>query len=84
MANILIVAEHDGKSLNPSTSKTVAAAATIADATIDVLVLAENGSSIAEQAASLESVARVLVADDPANAHPVAAIQAPQVVVTTG
>jgi electron transfer flavoprotein alpha subunit len=80
MAKILIVAEHDGATLNPSTAKTVAAAATIADATIDVLVLAENGAPVAGQAAALAPVSRVLVADDAANAHPVAAIQAPQVV----
>jgi electron transfer flavoprotein alpha subunit len=79
MAKILVVAEHDGKAINPSTAKTISAAATIADSSIDVLVLAETGAPVAEQAAAIESVTRVLVADDPANAHPLAAIQAPQV-----
>jgi electron transfer flavoprotein alpha subunit len=79
MAKILVIAEHDGKAINPSTAKTISAAATIAGSSIDVLVLAEAGAPVAEQAAALESVTRVLVADDPANAHPLAAIQAPQV-----
>ena len=80
MASILIVAEHDGKTLNSSTAKTIAAAATIPDSTIDVLILAAAGAPVAEQAAALEGVSRVLVNDDPANAHPLAAVQAPQVV----
>jgi electron transfer flavoprotein alpha subunit len=79
MAKILVISEHDGKAINPSTAKTISAAATIAGSSIDVLVLAEAGAPVAEQAAALESVTRVLVADDPANAHPLAAIQAPQV-----
>ena len=76
MAKILIVAEHDGQALNSSTAKTVAAAATLNDPNIDVLVLAEAGAPVAEQAAKLQSVDRVLVVEDATNAHAIAAGQA--------
>ena len=79
MAKILIVAEHDGQALNSSTAKTVAAAATLNDPNIDVLVLAEAGAPVAEQAAKLQSVDRVLVVEDATNAHAIAAGQAPQI-----
>jgi len=81
MANrILIVAEHDGTKLNPSTAKCVGCASKIPDASIDILVLAANGAAIAAQAAALAGVARVLRSDHAANAEPVAAVLAPQVV----
>jgi hypothetical protein len=38
MAKILIVAEHDGSLLNPSTAKTITCANSIEGAEIDVLV----------------------------------------------
>ena len=80
MAKILVVAEHDGQTLNPSTAKTVAAAATIDGAEIDVLVLAESAAAVAAEAAALTPVNRVLTAESEAYAHALAAQQAPQVV----
>ena len=41
MSKILVVAEHDGSSLNASTAKCVACAAQIPDAEIDVAVFAD-------------------------------------------
>ena len=79
MAKILVVAEHDGQALNPSTAKTVAAAATIDGAEIDVLVLAQSAAAVAAEAAALEPVSRVLTAESEAFAHALAAQQAPQV-----
>ena len=84
MAKILVVAEHDGRTLNPSTAKTVAAAATISGAEIDVLVLAESAGAAASEAAALESVTRVLAAENPAYKHALAAQQAPQVAGLAG
>jgi electron transfer flavoprotein alpha subunit len=78
MSKILVIAEHDGTRLNPSTAKCVTCAAAVGGS-IDVLVLAVDGSSVAAQAAALAGVARVLVVDDAANAEPLAAILAPQV-----
>jgi electron transfer flavoprotein alpha subunit len=79
MSKILIVAEHDGTRLNPSTAKCVTCAAHMPDAAIDVLVLAADGSAVAAQAAALAQVGKVLVAENPANAEPLAAVQAPQI-----
>ena len=80
MAKILVIAEHDGQTLNPSTAKTVAAASTIGDSEIDVLVLAESAGPVAAEAASLQAVSRVLTLEHDANKPASAAQQAPQVV----
>jgi electron transfer flavoprotein alpha subunit len=79
MNRILIVAEHAGGKLNPSTPKCVTCALGIPDARIEVVVLAADGGAVAAEAAALEGVSRVLRVDNPANAHPVAAVLAPQV-----
>jgi electron transfer flavoprotein alpha subunit len=80
MSTILVIAEHMGGKLNPSTPKCVSCAATIAGAAIDVVVFAADGAAVAEQAAAIKGVRKVLQVDNPANAEPVAAILAPQVV----
>lgn len=76
---VLVVAEHDGTKLNPSTAKCVTCANCIDGAEIHIAVLAADASLIASQAARLRGVARVLKVENPANAHPIAAILAPQV-----
>jgi len=80
MAKILIIAEHDGTTLNPSAAKTVSCAAQIDGGEIDVLVLAESASQVAAEAAAMDSVRRVLTIEDVANKHAIAAVLAPQVV----
>ena len=79
MSKILIVAEHDGARLNPSTSKCVTCAAKVPGASIDVLVLAADASAVAAQAAAIASVGKVLVVENAANAESIAAVLAPQV-----
>jgi len=79
MSRILIVAEHDGAKLNPSTSKCVTCAAKIPGASVDILVLAADAAAVAAQAAAVAGVGKVLAVDNPANAEPLAAVQAPQV-----
>ena len=76
---ILIVAEHDGVRLNPSTAKCISCAAAIPDGEITVAVCAADAGAIASQAASLQGVTRVLALEHPANAHPLAAVLAPQI-----
>ncbi len=78
-AKILIVAEHDGKKLNPATAKCVAAARTLAGAEISVAVCAADASGPAAQAAQLEGVSRVVTIENPANEHALAAVLAPQI-----
>lgn len=79
MSKILIVAEHDGATLNASTAKAVTCAARIAGASIDVLVLAADGAAVAAQAAALAGVSKVLQCDNAANKEPLAAVLAPQI-----
>ncbi len=80
MGRILIIAEHDGSTLNSSTSKCVSCAAGIENDGIDIVVFATSGADIASQAADLVGVAKVLHVDNEANAKPLAAVIAPQVV----
>ncbi len=80
MTRILLIAEHDGTTVNPSTAKCVTCASELPDAEIHVAVLAENGASLASEIAGLTSVDKVIQIDNPANSHPVAAILAPQIV----
>ena len=80
MAKVLLIAEHDGTSLNSSTPKCIACAAQIPGAEIDVAVFADSAADIAAEAAGLESVSRVLAGENPANRGTVAAVLAPQIV----
>jgi electron transfer flavoprotein alpha subunit len=79
MSKILVIAEHDGAKLNPSTAKCVACAGKLPGATVDVLVLAADGASVAAQAAAVAGVTKVWVSENPANSEPLAAVLAPQV-----
>jgi electron transfer flavoprotein alpha subunit len=83
-SKVLIVAEHDGAKLNPSTAKCVTCARAIPDAEVTVIVCAASGAPVAAQAAQLSGVARVLTLENPANAHLLAAVLAPQIVAVAG
>src|SRR5262249_177170 len=65
-AKVLIVAEHDGARLNPSTAKAVTCARGIPGAEIAVGVFAAKADAVAAQAAQLSGVARVLTIENPA------------------
>src|SRR5690606_36556214 len=77
---VLIVAEHDGTRLNPSTAKCVTCATRLAPERIDVAVLGAGAAAVAEAAAALADVSRVLHVDRPYNREPLAAVLAPQIV----
>ena len=79
MSRILVVAEHNGASVNPSTARCVACAGALPDPEIHVAVFSGNGESLAASAARLASVSKVLQVDDPANEHLLAAVIAPQI-----
>lgn len=79
MSKILIIAEHDGSVINPSTAKTIACAAEINGGEIVVAVFASSAASIAAEASKIDSVARVLTIERPENEHALAAVLAPQV-----
>jgi electron transfer flavoprotein alpha subunit len=79
MSKILVIAEHLGGKLNPSTARAVSAAAAVKPEAIDILVLADNADAIATEAAKIEGVSHVLTATRAENAHALAAVLAPQV-----
>ncbi len=79
MAKILIIAEHDGAALNPSTAKCISCAADIDGAEIDVAVLGSDIGAVTAEAAQLSSVSRVLTVENERNAPALAAVLAPQV-----
>jgi electron transfer flavoprotein alpha subunit len=79
MAKILVIAEHHAGKLNPATAKCVSCAALIGG-TIDVAVFASSAEEVAKQAALLAGVTRVIKVENAANAEPLAALIAPQVV----
>ena len=81
---ILIVAEHDGARLNPSTAKCVTCAAAIPDAEITIAVAATQAGAVASEAAALKGVAHVLAVEHPSNAHLLAATLAPQIAALAG
>ena len=79
MSKILVIAEHLGGKLNPSTARAVSAAIAVKGEAVDVLVLADSVDAIAADAAKIEGVSRVLTVARPENAHPLAAVLAPQI-----
>jgi electron transfer flavoprotein alpha subunit len=79
VSRTLVVAEHDGGSLNVSTARAVACA-TALGFDIDVAVFADDGSAVADAVAALAGVARVLRVDAAHNAATTAAVLAPQIV----
>ena len=66
--SILLLAEHDNENLSGHTARALAAALRIGG-DVDVLVAGENVAPIADQAARLSGIRRVLLADHPALAH---------------
>ncbi|MCW2271274.1 Electron transfer flavoprotein subunit alpha [compost metagenome] len=65
---ILVIAEHEGGALASATLNTVVAATHIGG-DIHVLVAGQGVGAVAEAAATVEGVSKVLVADDAAYAH---------------
>jgi electron transfer flavoprotein alpha subunit len=62
--SVLVIAEHDNAELKPATLNTVAAAAQLGD--VDILVAGENCNAVANTAAKIAGVGKVLKADSSA------------------
>ena len=75
----LVVAEHDNAELKGATLNTVAAAQKLSG-DVHLLVAGENCGAVAEAAAKVSGVAKVLVADAPEYGHAIAENLAPLVV----
>jgi electron transfer flavoprotein alpha subunit len=80
MHKILIIGEHDGKTLNPATAKCVTCAKAIPESEITIALLGADTASVASQAAALSGVKFVVRVDRAENTHPLAATFAPQIV----
>jgi len=79
MSKVLVIAEHlDGK-LNAATAKTVSAALALKPDSVDIAVLAADPAAVAAEAAQIAGVAKVLTVANPANAHALAQVLAPQI-----
>lgn len=70
--SILILAEHNTKTLNAATLSTITAATQIGEGDIHLCVLGSNCESVAKKACDIQGVTKVLVADDKALEHPLA------------
>ncbi len=80
---VLVVAEHDNRALKPATLNTVTAAseiAKVAGSEVHMLVAGTGCRPVAEAAAQIAGVAKVLLADDPAYDHGIAENWAPLLV----
>jgi len=81
VSRVLIIAEHDGSQLNPSTARVVTCASGLPSPEITIAVLAGEPEPVARQAATLSGVHKVLAVSGPGFTHPTAAALAPEVVV---
>jgi electron transfer flavoprotein alpha subunit len=79
----LLIAEHDNRSLKDATHKALTAAKALG-AEVHVLVAGANCRPVAEAAAKLDGVAKVLMADAPAYAHMLAEPMAALIVSLAG
>ena len=79
MSRTLIIAEHDGNNLNPSTSK-CAACATAIGHEFDIVVMGASVSEIASQAAAIDGAGTVFAVDAEHLANPLAVNHASEVV----
>lgn len=69
--SILVIAEHDNKALNAATLNVVAAAQKIGG-DITILVAGSGAQAVADQAAKVAGISKVLLADDAAYANQLA------------
>lgn len=60
---VLVIAEHDNKTLHPSTLNVIAAASKVGD-DISVLVAGASAAEVADAAAKVDGVSKVLHADN--------------------
>ena len=80
---ILVIGEHDNSTLRPSTLNTVTAAAALGTE-VDLLIAGADCSSVTDEASKVESVSRVLVADNPSFADGLAENIAPLIASIAG
>jgi electron transfer flavoprotein alpha subunit len=67
----LVLVEHDNHKMHPGTRHVLSAALSLAKP-VTLLVAGEHCAQVAKEAATLSGVDKVLLVDDPNNAHPLA------------
>lgn len=77
MSTALLIAEHDGSTLNQSTARALTGLAALGD--VDIAVFAENGEAVCAQAAALAGAGKIIRVDHAANNTQLAATLAPQI-----
>ncbi|MDR3509985.1 MAG: electron transfer flavoprotein subunit alpha/FixB family protein [Caulobacteraceae bacterium] len=80
---VLVVADHDNTSLKDNTHKTVTAAKALSG-DIDILVAGQGVDGVAAEAAKIEGVRKVLVAESPELGKQIAEAQADAVLALAG
>lgn len=65
---VLVIADHDGSAVRDTTNKTVTAALALSS-DVDVLVLGKDAKAVADAAAKISGVRKVLLAEGDAVAH---------------
>src|SRR6266853_7040212 len=81
--SVLVIAEHDNHALKPATLHAVTAAAEIAEkagSDVHILVAGKDCRGVAEAAAQIAGVSKILLADDAAYDHGIAENWAPLIV----
>ncbi len=78
-SKVLVVAEHLDGRLNAATARCVSAAQALSPDAVDIVVLAADPAAVAAEAAKVAGVSKVLAVANPANAHAIAQVLAPQV-----
>jgi electron transfer flavoprotein alpha subunit len=85
--SVLVIAEHDNRTLKAATLPAVAAASEVAQAAggdVHILVVGKDCRPVAEAAAQIAGIAKVLLADDAAYDHGLAENCAPLLVKLAG
>jgi electron transfer flavoprotein alpha subunit len=83
MSKILIIAEHDGDRLNPSTAKCVSCAAAIGG-DIDIALIGQDVAGVASEAAAIAGVGTVIAVEAAHLSTPLAVNHAEEIVALAG
>ena len=78
--SIIVIAEHDNAELKPATLNAIGAASFLQDSDVQVLVAGYQCQAVAQQAANVAGVSKVLLADAQAYQHRLAENVAPLIV----
>ena len=79
---VLVYADHDNNDLKGANYNTITAASLLGE--VHILVAGENCRNVAEQAAAVDGVTKVIIADNPQYAHPLAEMLTPLIQSISG